>query len=35
MMALFKAGLTFGAILFIIVLETTKHLPTAGGRYGG
>jgi len=26
-------GLTFRAILFIIILETTKHLPTAGGRY--
>ena len=29
-MVLFKAGLTFGAILFIIVLKTTKYLPTEG-----
>jgi hypothetical protein len=32
MMALFKAELTFGAILFIIVLKTTKYLPTEGRR---
>jgi hypothetical protein len=26
----FKAGLTFGAILFIIIFEATKYLPTPG-----